>query len=160
MRQRWDRDKSYNTFIRYWELYRQHYGRHLYKLREDKYPDRYLYKKASESKRAVYSYWNSWLEQRDCHDYGFTVLGGNCHQFTLGAVYRVNATPSHTLYVFRVVTPTKIYEWYITSNTFDTAYIAPVPAHRVYAHNNTNKAWIIASETFIDNNYTMGGLIS
>lgn len=149
---RCDRDKSYNQFVYYWTLYCQHYGRHLYELREDEHPDRYLYKKASQNKCAVYTYWNNWLAQRYHADYEFSVLCGNCHTFTIGAVYRVNATPSCTLYVFRVVTQYKIYEWYITSNTFETGYIGPVPAHRVDAH-TTSRSWLNATETFIDDNY-------
>lgn len=149
---RCDRDKSYNRFAYYWTLYRQHYGRHLYKLHDDTHRDQYMYKTAGQRKRYTYTYWNQWLALRDCPDYGFTVLCGNCQQFTIGAVYRVNVTPSHTLYVFRVITWSKIYEWYITSNTFDTGYIAPVPAHRVGAH-TTSRSWLNTTETFIDDNY-------
>ena len=149
---RCDRDKSYNQFVYYWTLYRQHYGRHLYKLRNDTHRDQYMYKTAGQKKRYVCTYWNKWLTLRDEHDIAFTVLCGNCQQFTIGAVYRVNVTPSHILYVFRVITSSKIYEWYITSNTFETGYIGPVPAHRVGAH-TTCRSWLNATETFIDDNY-------
>ena len=146
--------RSYKLFVHYWNLYREHYGRHLAKD-GDEPADRYLYKRASESKHAAYAYWNGWLAQRDMHDYGFTVLGGNCQQFTLGAVYAVTVRGTTRVYVFRVVTPTAIHEWYISDNIFDTGYIAPVPAHRVDYHTlSTGAHDTLATEQLISEQAT------
>lgn len=147
--------KNYKLFVHYWTLYREHYGRHLSKLPGDPDDaDRYLYRRASESKQTAYAYWNSWLAQRDRHDYGFTVLGGNCQHFTLGAVYAVIVRGTTRAYIYRVVTPTAIHEWYISDNTFATGYIAPVPAHRVDYHTSHSLPDTVTTEQLISEQAT------
>lgn len=148
--------KSYKLFVHYWNLYREHYGRHLAKLRDDSdNADCYLYRRASQSKHVTYAYWNTWLAQRDRPDYGFTVLGGNCQLFTLGAVYGVTVRGTTRAYIFRVVTSTAIHEWYISDNTFNTGYIAPVPAHRVDYHTSqTGQHDTLAQEQLISEQAT------
>lgn len=125
-------DKDQSMFESYWHTFRVRYCRHL--LKKDKDDTNYAYKKCSQRKKTIYAYWNEWLNTRDGGDDHFTILYDNCQSFSMGALYQVDAGNGRHIGVFIVVTPSKVYEWYVNYNSTWAVYLGKVPAHRTEAH--------------------------
>ena len=127
-------NKDQSLFRAYWHTFIAHYCRHL--VKQDKTDTNYAYQKCSQRKHNIYAYWNEWLTSREGSDTCFTVLLYNTHTFSIGALYEVDAGDGHHIGVFIVVTRSKIYEWYVSSNSTSAVYLGKVPGHRTEAHLN------------------------
>lgn len=118
---------KYQQFQYYYNLYYEHYCRDIHMA----------YKKPSNTKVSVYIHHTVWLKKHKSSDDRCTVLCCNLQSFTLGCVYQVCLDDSgRQLSIFRVVTPSKVYEWYISGDYKYAMPIAVVPQHRVTCHNN------------------------
>lgn len=129
--------KDRETFLHYYSLYLQHYGRKL--SPESYYPepntsdDKFAYTRASENKQHYNTLYNQRYRQLTPDDLWLTVISATCHRYTLAGtytrrIYGVRVT------VFAVITQYSIHEWYIDGDPSTPTYIGRVPAWRTYAH--------------------------
>lgn len=127
--------RARRLFDSYFKQYREHFG--------DTLADRYG--KPSQAKRVSYDAFNHTLQARYNvyreGDQTYTVLSTNCHRYTCAAIYPVAFEgTSLKVYVFAVQTASKIYEWYITTDSFGAGYIAPVLSGRTLGHQDVRSA--------------------
>ena len=145
-------DKDQTQFDKYWQQFIEYYGRHLTPQSND--DSNYAYKTCSDTKKEIYARWNNWLNSCRGGDNLFTVLYDNTQTFTLGALYEVVVSDGDYIGVFVVITPSKKYEWYVSSNSLYGTYLGKVPAHRSMAHLEHNRL----TERDIDNEQTLHAL--
>lgn len=152
-------DRQQTTFEHYFAMYREHYDRRLTAQDTTANGTNYLYKRCSESKRTSYRYWNEWLKARwsgNTCDETFTVLCGNCQSYSLGAIY-TRGGKKDLVYIFIVITPQHIYEWYVEDDDLYATYLGPVPAHRTQCH--LTSKYIAFDEDQLDRTYKYNTLM-
>ena len=129
--------KDRETFLHYYSLYLQHYGRKLspesYYYEHNTTDDKFAYSRVSENKQHYNTLYNQRYKLLTPCDTWLTVISATCHRYTLAGTY------TRRLYgvrvtVFAVITQYTIHEWYIDFDRTEPAYIGRVPAWRTYAH--------------------------
>ena len=129
--------KDRKTFLQYYSLYLQHYGRKLspdsYYYEHNTTDDKFAYIRASENKQHYNTLYNQRYRLLMPKDTWLTVISANSHQYTLAGTY------TRRLYglrvtVFAVITQYTIHEWYIDFDSTEPTYIGRVPAWRTYCH--------------------------